>query len=309
MTKPSFAGLPHSDLSDLSGVTAAVIGIPEASPYEPIAPSHSAAAPAAIRAGSVRFGRIVQHFDFDSNGPLIDPSDGLRVVDCGDLEVKPETAEENRAAITRAIGTMLDAGTVPIVLGGDDSVPIPVFAAYEGRGDLTILQIDAHADWGDSIRGNPYGYGSTMRRASECPCVRGIVQVGLRGLGSGEASQIDDARNWGARLITARDIRRHGVDQALSLIPSDADVLLAIDCDGIDPAVFPAVNMPTPGGLDYHDVLEIVHGIAGRARLAGCCLVEFVPEADRDGLSALTAAGIVRNVIAAIRSNPARQRG
>ena len=94
----------------------------------------------------------------------------------------------------------------PVVLGGDDSVPIPVFAAYEGRGPLCIVQVDAHVDWGDVIKGNPFGYGSTMRRAAELPWITGMVQVGIRGLGSGTADQIEDAKAWGLidEILAAR---------------------------------------------------------------------------------------------------------
>jgi agmatinase len=75
------------------------------------------------------------------------------------------------------------------------------------------------------------------------------------------------------------------------LIEPGADVFISIDCDGIDPAVLPAVNMPTPGGLTYEDMVRLLRGIAAKARIAGLALVEYVPDRDdRHQLSGLVAA-------------------
>jgi agmatinase len=132
------------------------------------------------------------------------------IFDVGDLLTDAADTEGNCTQITQAIAAILQAGAVPVVLGGDDSVPIPVLRAYVGRGPLTIVQVDGHADWGDVIKGNPNGYGSTMRRAAEMPWVTTMVQVGIGGLGSWTADQIVDARGWGSHICTARDIRRDG---------------------------------------------------------------------------------------------------
>ena len=157
-----------------------------------------------------------------------------------------------------------------------------------------MLQIDAHADWGDVIQGNPFGYGSPMRRASEMPWVTGMVQIGMRGLGSGDAWQIRDAKTWGSHLVESRRFHAEGVEAALAYIAPGSEVLISIDCDGLDPAVLPAVNMPTPGGLTYEDMMAILHGAAAKARIAGFMLTELVPERDDTyKLSALTAARLV----------------
>jgi agmatinase len=120
-----------------------------------------------------------------------------------------------------------------------------------------------------------------------------MVQVGARGLGSGAEWQIEDARKWGSRIVTMKDIRRNGIQQAISEV-SGGEVLVSIDCDGLDPSVLAAVNMPTPGGLTYLDVVELLTGVAHRAKIAGLAMVELVPERDDlNKLSALTAARII----------------
>jgi hypothetical protein len=209
-----------------------------------------------------------------------------------------------RVEMRNLIGADADAGrpfwpTVPTHLhlygksGQRPDRKMGTIAAFEGHGPLTILHIDAHVDWADVIKGNPHGYGSPMRRASEYPWVTSMVQVGMRGLGSGESWQHDDARNWGSRLVSSYELHERGPESALSHIEPGARVFISLDCDGIDPAVLPAVNMPTPGGLTYEDMIRLLRGVAAKASIAGLALVEYVPARDdRHQLSGLVASRI-----------------
>lgn len=291
----TFCKLPAADFAVLTDISIAVFGASEASPYSANKSSHSAMAPAAMRVASQGFAGQLQQFDFDLEGSLFGPEgETWGMVDCGDVHTDRHDAQGNRQRITEATRAILIAGGKPVILGGDDSVPIPWFAGFEGSGPYTVLQIDAHTDWADVIKGNGLGYGSTMRRAAEMPWITGMVQVGARGLGSGDRGQIDDARAWGSQIITMRDWRRGGAEAALAHIPQGAQVLISVDCDGLDPAVLPAVNMPTPGGLTYLDMVELLTGVAAKAKIAGLAMVELVPERDDShGLSALTAARMV----------------
>jgi agmatinase len=302
----TFAGLPDATISSLDGAKIAILGADHGSPYQPGVASHAAGGAAAIRAGSQLFAKQLSQFDFDIAGALRSGPDDRRIVDCGDLLLDRADSAANRAAIEAATRAALDAGAVPFVLGGDDSVPIPVFSAYEGRGPLTMVQVDAHVDWGDVIQGNPYGYGSPMRRAAEMSWFTGMVQVGVRGLGSGTSDQHDDARAWGSRIVTMEDIERSGIDAALNAEPAGGDCFLSIDLDGLDPTCMPAVEMPTPGGLSYRDALRLVRGIAQRRRIAGVAIVEFVPARDPHGLAAITAARLALSLMGLIAGQPPR---
>ena len=222
------------------------------------------------------------------------------VEDCGDVPGDGSDAEGNRRRITGAVRALLDRGAVPVVLGGDDSVPIPVFAAFEGRGPLTVVQVDAHLDWRDEVHGERYGYSSPMRRASEMPWIRRMIQVGLRGVGSARVAEVADARAWGVEIVTAEEVHRTGVARAVSLVPDGAPCLVTVDCDGLDPSIMPAVMAPAPGGLAYWHVVELIRGVARKGRIAGFDLVELAPARDPQGLAARTAARIVCNAIAAI---------
>ncbi|WP_019514951.1 arginase family protein [Sphingomonas sp. Mn802worker] len=279
---PTFLRLPAATLDDLPDTPLVVLGAAEATPYDPARRSHSADAPSVIRAASQQFaGQVFQH-DFDLGATLLakDERRSTIGVDVGDVITKVQDAAGNRHRIAAAVEQVLAAGALPIVLGGDDSVPIPVIAAYDSFGPVTVVQIDAHVDWGDTIQGEDNGYGSPMRRVSEMPWVTGMVQVGIRGLGSGEAWQHDDAREFGDQIVTAREWHRRGVDGVLAERPAGERYVISIDCDGIDPAVFPAVAMPTPGGLTYEDCLDLLHGLAARGTIVGLILAEYVPDRD-----------------------------
>ncbi|MEH3039601.1 MAG: arginase family protein [Sphingomonas paucimobilis] len=281
MTRPTFAALPAADIGALDRPSIVLFGASEATPYDDGEPSHSAEAPAAIRAASMGFARQLSQIDFDLGfTPFPDPQDARGVVDVGDVDTTPEDAAGNRARIEATTRAALNAGAVPILLGGDDSVPIPFAAAFADHGPLTVVQIDAHVDWGDDVRGEPLGYGSPMRRLAEMPHVTAMVQVGVRGLGSGGAWQIEDAREWGSRIVTAYDLMRGGIDAAIAQVPAGGGYLVSIDCDGIDPAAFPAVAMPTPGGLRYEEVVLLLTALAEKGEIAGLVLAEYVPARD-----------------------------
>ena len=277
-------------------------------------PSHSADAPRVLRQVSHDFAASLGQYDFDLGATMFPAKDDDRgLVDAGDIMTDRADPEGNRARIEAAVRRVLAVGAVPVMLGGDDSVPIPMLRAYDGHGPLVILQIDAHVDWGDVIQKNPVGYGSTMRRAAEMPWVTGMVQVGMRGLGSGGAWQHDDARGWGSRLVSSYALHREGLDAALRHVPPGCRCFLSIDVDGLDPAVLPAVAMPTPGGLTYEDVIGLLRGVAARATIAGLALVEYVPARDdpnrMSGLTAARIAAVTLGLIAAQRdgTTPAGQ--
>ena len=112
--------------------------------------------------------------------------------------------------------------------------------------------------------------------------------------------EIEAAQAYGSHFVTARQIHAEGVEAALKLIPEGANVVITLDCDGLDPAVMPGVAARTPGGLSYTQVIDLIAGAGKRGRIVGFDLVELYPPADIDGISALTAARLVVNAIGSI---------
>ncbi len=294
---PTFCGLPFC--GDLAALDAdvAVFSASHGTPYKPGTASHAANAPAAVRKALGWYSANPAQFDFDSMSPVFG---GARALDCGGVPGDLADGEGNRKAIREATAAILNQGAVPLLLGGDDSVPIPLFEAYAGHSELCIVQVDAHIDWRDEVQGVRYGFSSTMRRASEMGHVTGIVQIGARGPGSARRKELEEAQAWGSQIFTARDVHAQGLGPALAAVPEGAAVLLSIDVDGIDPSVVPGVILPALGGLTYQQMLDVIQGVAAKARIAGAVFVEYVPEADPSGIGAKAIARLATNVIARI---------
>ncbi|NEI68955.1 agmatinase [Rhizobium lusitanum] len=295
---PSFLGLPDC-LAAGRTPCAVIFAAGHGSTYPGKDSSNYALAAGAIRAASQGDAALIEHWDFDLGGPLFDGKP-VCCIDVGDIPTVMHDNAGNRARIEAKTREVLALPSVPILLGGDDSVPIPFFSGFSDHGPVWILQIDAHIDWRDELHDERYGYSNPMRRASEMPHVAGIVQVGIRGVGSARVAEIEAARRYGSRLVTAREVHAQGVEAALRHIPEGARVVVTLDCDGLDPAIMPGVAARTPGGLTYTQVIDLIAGLGKRARIAGLDLVEFYPPADIDGLSALTAARLLANAIGTI---------
>lgn len=283
-----FAGLPiHTDPGTIEA-DVAIVGVPFGWSYpRPGATAGCAMAPTAVRRRSARLGRFAGNWDFDTAAPML-PRGRPRIVDAGDVPGDATDGPGNSARTNAAVEALLACGVVPICLGGDDSVPIPILRAFESRRPLTVLQVDAHLDFHDEIDGVREGYSSAMRRASEMAHVERIVQVGLRGVGSASPDDLRAAREAGNVLVTARELRVAGVEMALRHLPADGSVFLSLDLDGLDPSVAPAVSAAAPGGLWWDEITDLVRGVG--PRLAGAALTEYVPALDVNELTALVAA-------------------
>jgi agmatinase len=286
----TFLGLPAVDLAALAAgdADAVILGVPFGVPYPAPGPAAGCSqAPAAIRSRSQRLARFATHHDFDLDGAMLPTGSAFRAVDGGDVPGSPEDGAANSAATQAAVGQILAAGAVPLLLGGDDSVPIPFLRAYADHGPVTVVQVDAHLDFRDEVAGVRDGYSSAMRRAAEMGHVERIVQVGLRGVGSARPSDVADARAAGNLLVTARELDERGVAWLLAQLPADEPVVIAFDLDGLDPTVAPAVSGMAPGGLTFAQASALLRGLATRSRVAGAVVTEMVPALDVNELTAL----------------------
>ena len=292
-TVPPFIGATKSATPE--GYDAAIFGARHGTPYKGIDNRVHQGAPDAFRLAIAPDAEWLEHWDFDLGAPLL--GHGLAVCDLGNLKTSTRDAEGNRKKIETCTAKIIEAGAVPIMFGGDDSVPIPFIAGFAHHPAIVILQIDAHIDWRDERYGETNGFSSTMRRASEHEHVWRIVQVGARGVGSARPAEVQDAQNWGARIITSRDVHHRGLSQVLEHIPDGCDCVICFDCDALDVSQMPAAAYPSPGGLTYTQVTGLIAGVAAKAHIAGFCMVEFVPKRDPAGTAAFTAARIACNVI------------
>lgn len=291
---------------DLAGLQAdiAFLGSPYGSGYSfaEQAPDQ-ANAPHAMRQATDRIVRSLERYDFDLGGPLYDGR-SIRTVDCGDVRADVHDPRGHIARAEQAVRAILDAGALPIVLGGDHAIPIPVLRAFSAQPPITLVQIDQHIDWRDEVNGVRDGLSSPIRRASEMPHVGEIFQIGLRATGSARTEEVKAARAYGAHLITAYELHEAGVDAILARIPDGGRYYLTVDMDGMDPAEAPAVAAPCPGGVRFAQARRLIHGLVRKGRVVGMDVVEIKPRTDVNHITCITAGRLIVNLIgAAVRAD------
>lgn len=302
----TFLGLDACDDFASIDASSAFIGAPCATPYGSVG-AYARNGPGSLRQAIASLTANIERHNFDLGGPTF-PVGTKRAVDCGDLVWSETDFAANRATIRQAISTIVGRGVVPILVGGDDSIPIPMLDAMgDTKKKYTILQIDAHIDWRESHMGETHGLSSTMRRASEMDHIEKIIQVGARGIGSGHSSDFDDALNLGVKFFTGPDVHRNGLQPALDQIEGGANVILCIDIDALDPSIAPNTIGRSPGGLSYYQLLELIEGVARRGSIAAVDFVEILPEVDIDGIGGLTVSRLVAATMGLIARQQAGQ--
>ncbi len=278
------------------GAHAAIFGAPHGTAYRNIDNRVHAGSPDAFRKAMAEDAAWVSHHDWDFGEALL-PDSAFCAVDLGNLKTAAKDGAGNAKKIEAMTRAILSDGAVPLMFGGDDSVPIPFLAGFNDGPAITILQIDAHIDWRDEREGEHQGFSSTMRRASEMDHVWRIVQAGARGLGSARAQDVTDAGEWGARIVPAKRIHRESIDVVLEHIDEGTDCVICLDLDVLDSSIMPAVAYPSPGGLSFLHLTDLIAGVAKKAKIAGFAMVEFVPKRDLNGTAAFTAGRIVAHVL------------
>ena len=228
------------------------------------------------------------------------PADKTRIVDLGDADIIHTDTIGSHANIEYGVRKILQAGAIPLVLGGDHSVNIPCINAFEGEAPIHIVQIDAHLDFVDERHGVRYGHGNPMRRAAEKPYVTGLSQIGIRNVSSTAREGYEDARRMGSDILSVRQARKLGADGVLARIPAGVRYYVTIDIDGFDPSIAPGTGTPSHGGFLYYEVLEILAELAKRGPIVGIDLVEVAPDYDHTGTTAILAAQILMNLLGRI---------
>jgi agmatinase len=227
----------------------------------------------------------------------VDVFASLSVVDFGDLEVTPGNAERTAGQIADGLRPLVEAGVVPIVLGGDHSIVLGELRAHAARhGSVALVLLDAHADTWDAYYGERYFHGTPFRRAVEEGLLRPEQSLiaGLRGpLYS--ASDLAEAREMGFELIDCDELRRlRAADYAQRVRDrvGDAPIFFSFDIDVIDPAFAPATGTPEVAGLFPHEAIALIRSLAG-TRFCGFDVVEVAPPYDTAAQTTATLAAAV----------------
>jgi len=221
----------------------------------------------------------------------------VRIVDIGDADIIHTDTARSHANIRKGVQAILEAGALPVVIGGDHSVNIPCIEAFEGQDDIHIFQIDAHLDFVDERHGVTVGHGSPMRRAAEKGYVTGLTQVGIRNVSSTSREGYEAARAMGTDILSVRQARALGAEGVVDRIPAGARVYVTMDIDGFCPSIAPGTGTPSHGGFLYYEVLEMLQAIANRHEVVGMDLVEVAPDYDPTQSTSILAAQILLNFL------------
>jgi guanidinopropionase len=282
---PRFAGictflrLPH--VEEPTGLDIGILGVPFDG-GQTTTVSGARFAPRAIREASSRIKMY--------NPSLrTNPYDKYNVADCGDVAVNPLDLEASRQAITEGVARVVDAGAIPLCVGGDHSVSLPILRGIAGRHKpMGLVLFDAHSDTSDEYFGIRYGAGTPFRRATEEGLIdpRRTLQIGLRG-STYSADEHDYALAQGMELITMDDIMERGVKWVTERYQrlSDGPIYVSIDMDALDPA-YALASAPNPGGLSARELIYLLRRLHGR-RIVGADIVEV--NAPYDSATKMTA--------------------
>ena len=284
---PTFMRQPAS--RDLEGVDVAVVGVPfdSGTSYR----SGTRFGPRKIRESSLLL--------WGFNAVLgVAPAKELKMVDYGDIDVVPVDIRVTMESITNEIATILALKTLPISLGGDHSITLPLLRAHAAQyGPLAVIHFDSHPDtWNSEFGDHPYSHGTPFRRALEEQLidVEAYLQVGIRGPVS-DSSDLDEARELGAQIITINEAFELGVPAVIEKIHEIAgkrSVYVSLDIDSVDPAFAPGTGTPEVGGFTSYQMLQLVRGLRG-LNLVGFDLVEVSPPYDHSDITAILAANLV----------------
>ena len=206
-------------------------------------------------------------------------------------------------SIQRHVEQGINHGEYPILLGGEHRLLLTALKAsvtggiLESLSDLTLVQIDAHADLRDELNGERFSHGTVVRRCLD-EGLSSVIQIGIRAYSLDEARMMESDNRISAWL--ARELRENE-----GTIPSILDCLseingpvwLSIDIDALDPSIVPGTGTPVPGGVDYWLVNRLIECLfEGRGRVIGADISEIAP--DEYGITQFTAASLATTVLA-----------
>ena len=293
-TGPStFARLPY--VRTLEDVDLAVVGVPFDTGVTYRVGGRFG--PNAVRAASVMLRPYNPNLD-------VSPFDVLSCVDFGDVAIVPGFTERSYAAIEEAVAPIVEAGVVPLLVGGDHACTLPHLRATRSRGPVAVIDFDSHTDAWDSYFGERYNHGTWMRRAIEegLVDVDHSVEVGLRGSLYGAEDWTSLRTELGLEYLTTEQVLGRGAEATAAAIRERVGgrpAFISFDIDVVDPAFAPGTGTPEPGGLSAHDALAIMRSLRG-IDFVGFDVVEVIPAYDPAAQTATLAANLAYEMLSLV---------
>jgi agmatinase len=212
------------------------------------------------------------------------------------VAIVPGYIERSYAAIEAAVAPIVEAGVIPLLIGGDHACTLPHLRATRSRGPVAVIDFDSHTDAWDSYFGEKYNHGTWMRRAIEegLVDVDHSIEVGLRGslYDSGDWTSLET--ELGLAYLTTEDVFRLGPQETARRIRErvgSRPAFISFDIDVVDPAFAPGTGTPETGGPSSHDMLQVVRMLTG-IDFVGFDVVEVIPAYDPAGQTSFLAANL-----------------
>ena len=290
---PTFARLPY--VRTLDDVDLAVVGVPFDTGVTYRVGGRFG--PNAVRAASVMLRPYNPNLE-------VAPFEILSCVDYGDVAIVPGYTERSYANIEAAVAPIVEAGVVPLLIGGDHACTLPHLRATRSRGPVAVIDFDSHTDAWDSYFGEKYNHGTWMRRAIEegLVDVDHSIEVGLRGPLYGAEDWTSLRSELGLEYMTTEEVLRAGPEVTAAAVRArvgDRPAFISFDIDVVDPAFAPGTGAPEPGGLSAHDALAIVRGLRG-IDFVGFDVVEVIPAYDPADLTSFLAANLAYEMLSLV---------
>lgn len=250
--------------------------------------------PRAIRSESV----LIRPYNMATRAA---PFDRLRIDDVGDVATNPYNLADAVARIERHYDELMGHQVIPVSMGGDHTIVLPILRAIARRhGPVGLVHIDAHTDINDTMFGEAIAHGTPFRRAREEGLLdpTRVVQIGVRGTGYA-ADDFDWSRRQGFRVVQVEECWHRSLTPLMAEVRAQlmaGPVYLSFDIDGLDPAFAPGTGTPEIGGLSTIQALEIIRGCDG-LNLVGADLVEVAPIYDTSGMTSLLAANLLYEML------------
>lgn len=291
---PTFYKSPHT--KDLKGIGVAIVGVP----FDQGTTNHPGTrfGPRSIRIASQNYG-IYMHsskgaYDLERKKHVLPD---VNIIDYGDVGILPTHNDADMNMIHDTFKKIIESSVFPLAFGGDHSITFPIIDAFDV--DFDIVQFDTHLDFIDNISGVKFSHASPIKRASELKNVNNITQIGIRGF-TGRHANYDEAIEYGSSVITAADVFENGINWVLDQIPEAKNIYVTFDIDVLDPSVAPGTGTPEPGGLNYHQMREILQNLPSKGKIIGFDVVEVNPVSDVADMTSQVAARLALDFLGAI---------
>ena len=242
----------------------------------------------------------------------IEPFSLANVADVGDVSVNPINLLDGLKRIEEGIASIVAAGALPLIAGGDHLTTLPSLRAVARNRPVGMIHFDAHSDTNDTYFGdNPYTHGTPFRRAIEEGLLDGkrVVQIGIRG-SVYETHEHDWARAQGIRVIYMEECVRRGVDDVMAeakSIVGDGATYVTFDIDCIDPSMAPGTGTPEIGGFTTREAQAMVRQLEG-VNIVGADVVEVAPPFDLGNLTSLAGATMMFELLCVMAKAVAEKR-